>query len=151
VLKATAGHAMNRTALHVLRELLKADEAQLQVDQTRKEQQQTKGRKEAKSKKKAEAIPTQNGEQDSMSISSGIVQVINRGSLFNGVEQQSMHSRHRYLSSKLMWSYEVFWGTGHQSWGQVLVSSSPDWGERTFLMVQTYDLSFFEKALSMRD
>jgi len=52
-----------------------ADEAQLEVDQARKEQQQSKRRKEVKSKRKAEHIPTQNGEQDSMSICSGIVQV----------------------------------------------------------------------------
>ena len=52
-----------------------ADEAQLEVEQTRKEQQQSKGRKEAKSRRKPEVIPTQNGEHDSMSISSGIVQV----------------------------------------------------------------------------
>jgi hypothetical protein len=75
VLRPEADHVMNRTALLILMELLKADEAQLEVDQALKEQQQNKGRKEAKSKRKSEAIPTQNGEQDSMSISSGIVQV----------------------------------------------------------------------------
>jgi len=105
VLKSTAGHAMNRTALLILMDLLKADEEQLEVDQTLKEQQQSKGRKEAKSKRKAEAIPTQNGEQDSMSISSGIVQVNIKH--WDEVQQQicdhlNTLKKHTYLAMFIM-------------------------------------------------
>lgn len=76
-LKPEASPALKRAALNIVLELLNADEEKLGEEQKRKEQGQAveKGRAKGKGKKKSEAVPVINGEQDTISITSSIVQV----------------------------------------------------------------------------
>lgn len=76
-LKPEASPALKRAALNIVLELLNADEQKLGEEQKRKEEGQAKGKGKAKgkAKRKSEAVPVINGEQDTISITSSIVQV----------------------------------------------------------------------------
>ena len=76
-LKPEASPALKRAALNIVLELLNADEEKLGEEQKRKEQGQAreKGKAKGKAKRRSEAVPVINGEQDSISITSCIVQV----------------------------------------------------------------------------
>ena len=76
-LKPEASPALKRAALNIVLELLNADEEKLGQEQRTKEQGQAKqkGKARGKAKQKSEAVPFINGEQDTISITSSIVQV----------------------------------------------------------------------------
>lgn len=89
-LKPEASPALKRAALNIVLELLNADEEKLGNEQKRKEQGQTTEKSKAKgrSKKKSEAVPVINGEQDSISITSSIVQVGSSDSPSQAIQSQ---------------------------------------------------------------
>ena len=75
-LSLEASPALKRAALTIVLDLLNADEEKLGEEQKHKEEGQKKGKKQGKAKRKSEPVPVVNGEQDTISITSSIVQVV---------------------------------------------------------------------------
>ena len=73
-LRPEASLTLRRAALNIIYELLKADEEKLGVQQDKKEEAQKKGRKK-NAASKSEPISVVNGEQDSITLTSSLVQV----------------------------------------------------------------------------
>ena len=74
-LKPKASHPLKRAALNIILELLNADEEKLGVEQKKKTDPQRNGKKKGKAQKNSESVATENGEMDSISTTSSIVQV----------------------------------------------------------------------------
>lgn len=74
-LKPKSEYPLKRAALNIILELLNADEEKMGEDQRKKTEAQKNGKRQARAKKKSEAVAAENGELDGISVTSSIVQV----------------------------------------------------------------------------